>query len=266
MIRRPSTAIMTLDTFIGIAGLALGILGLASGYIFYRRSLKIKQPLYLMRTENLIQDNIATISGLKITYNDHVVSNLSTSTIAFWNNGSETISDLDRVISNPLRISASRNARVLNAKIIFSHIQSNRLSVEIDDTGSNVYLLFDYLDKGHGGIIQVIHTGLSSRDLSITGDVKGALVQEISPGRDPWSVTIGLLLPHSFTVAAIEVTLLLYIFGIWVPSPPPYSDALAIAISATLPLIPLIDHRLYQKWRQNIFSPLPKSFRGFWSS
>ena len=214
--------------------------------------------LYLMRTDILIQDNISTISGLKIMYDDCVIANLSTTTIAFWNNGSETIDDRDRVISNPLRISTSKTARVLNAKIIFTNNQSNHLSVETDDEGNNIYLLFDYLDKDQGGIIQVIHTGKSSRDLSITGDVKGAIVQECMPfGRYPWAGMIG------FTPLIIGLGLLMYVSIFTLPLDSLFVAAFPIAVSA---ILPLTSYTAYKKWRQAIISPLPKSFRGFLSS
>jgi hypothetical protein len=34
-------------------------------------------------------------------------------------------------------------------------------------------LSFDFLDGGQGAVLQVIHTGRSSDDISITGTVKG---------------------------------------------------------------------------------------------
>ena len=90
-------ALMSIDTILGILGIILGLVGLIAGYIFYRKSIRIKQLLYSLKTDNLIKDNVAQLSGLVITCNGKSVKSLSASNIVIWNNGSETIDLLDIV-------------------------------------------------------------------------------------------------------------------------------------------------------------------------
>jgi|LakMenE18May11ns_1017448.scaffolds.fasta_scaffold9412545_2 uncharacterized alkaline shock family protein YloU len=88
---------MSLDTLLGITGVILGALGLAAAYVFYRKSIRAKEPMYAMRSENLIRDNISTMTGLKILYNNINIDNLTRTNVAFWNRGAETIDSRDRV-------------------------------------------------------------------------------------------------------------------------------------------------------------------------
>jgi hypothetical protein len=237
---------MTFDTFLGIAGIVLGLIGLASGYIFYRKSLRIKLPMYLMRTENLIRDNVSSMSGLKITYNDHGIANLSITSILFWNNGSETIDEQDRVRSNPLRVSTNEGVQILDAKIAISNNQANRLSVNVDEQGNHAYLFFDYLDKAQGGIIQVTHTGLSSDDLSLHGDIKGAALQKCKDhSQRSWPYLL--------------LTILLFVLACYVAYMQPLGS---------LPIVLLLSFVASyfpdgKPFRYSI-SPVPKEFRGFW--
>lgn len=51
---------MSIDTILGIIGTVLGVVGLVTGYIFYKRSLRVKEPSYCTTSNNLIQDNISS--------------------------------------------------------------------------------------------------------------------------------------------------------------------------------------------------------------
>ena len=50
---------MSLDTALGIISLVLGITSLVTGYIFYRISLRIREPLYYIVSNNLIEEKIS---------------------------------------------------------------------------------------------------------------------------------------------------------------------------------------------------------------
>jgi hypothetical protein len=166
---------MSIDTVLGIIGTILGVIGLITGYIFYRKSLKVKEPYYSIWSNNLIQDNVTSMSGLEVSFKGKKVDNLTVSKILFWNDGSDTIEKGDIVSTDPLRIESKY--RILDAAIIKTNNPSNQVSVLLEKGGSSAKVTFDYLDKNNGALIQIIHTGKSSKDISITGKLKGSVIR-----------------------------------------------------------------------------------------
>ncbi len=158
-----------------IIGVILGISGIVTGYIFYRKGLRVREPTISIKTNNLIQDHVSQIDGLEILYKGQLVRNLSVSKIIFWNNGSETIDKEDIVQANPLRIVGKDGVSILDAKIVAENNKASLFTCYLDDEGK-LRITFDYLDKDHGAVIQLTHTGLSSKDLVVEGQIKGVKV------------------------------------------------------------------------------------------
>lgn len=197
---------MSLDTYLGIAGILLGLIGLITGYIFYRKGIKIKQPLYVMKTDNLIQNNMAEMSGLSILWNGSSIASLSSSTLIFWNNGADTIDFNDVVKSNPLRIAAIEGFKILDAKVTRSNNPSNSLSVKIAEGGDKAFILFEYLDQNHGGEIQIIHTGTQSSHLLVSGDFKGARLKGINSRINKnYYILFGVICGTGFWIASVTI-------------------------------------------------------------
>jgi hypothetical protein len=190
------------------------------------------------------------MSGLKITYNDHGIANLSITSILFWNNGSETIDEQDRVASNPLRVGTNEGVQILDAKIAKSINQANRLSVDVDEEGNHAYLFFDYLDKAQGGIIQVIHTGLSSEDLSLYGDIKGAVLQKYKDRSQRSSL---------FLLLTAFLLFLTYYMAYFSLLGSPLFLLLYLAFFASYSVA------YYSKPFRYSISPVPEELRGLWS-
>jgi hypothetical protein len=168
---------ISFDRFLAVAGLVLAIVSLVAAFIFYKKSLKTKEPIYIVSKISLIQNNISQMNGLEISYKDRKIENLSASKIVFWNKGTETIDNQDIIKQDPLRIECSENNHILEATVIGSNKLANQLSLEVRDSGKAAYLTFEYLDKNNGGIFQIIHTGISSNDIFFKGELKGAVIQ-----------------------------------------------------------------------------------------
>ena len=168
---------MGIDTILGILGTLLGVVGLITGYIFYRKSLKVKSPLFLIKSNNLIQDNITSISGLGVTYKGIKVQNLTVTRILFWNDGSDTIDNNDLVIANPLRIVGKEDCTILSVNVLESNNPSSKFSARLNKKENCVTIDFDYLDRNQGAVVQVFHSGKNSTGISIVGDIKGAKIQ-----------------------------------------------------------------------------------------
>jgi hypothetical protein len=168
---------ISFDRFLAVAGFVLAIVSLVAAFIFYKKSLKTKEPIYIVSNFRLIQNNVPQMNGLKISYKDQIIENLSVSNIVFWNKGTETIDNQDIIKQDPLRIECSENNHILEATVIRSNKLANQLSLEVRDSGKAAYVTFEYLDKNNGGIFQIIHTGISSNDIFFKGELKGAVIQ-----------------------------------------------------------------------------------------
>jgi hypothetical protein len=251
---------MSLDTYLGIAGLLLGLIGLLTGYIFYRKGTKLKQPLYAMETDNLIQNNMAEMSGLRIMWNGSSIASLSSSKLFFWNNGADTIDFTDVVKSNPLRVVAIEEFKILDAKVTSSNNPSNSLGVKIAEGGDEAFILFEYLDQNHGGEIQIIHTGTQSSHLIVTGDFKGARLKRINNRiRIYHYALLGVINGGGFSIAYLTILALMQpLFG---------TTSLGFKLLANALLLLAFGYCLWRasfflaRWMYSIDNPVPRSLR-----
>lgn len=154
---------------VGVAGILIGII---VSYCFYRKSLRLKEPYWAIRSNNLIQGYRTKIDFLKVFFKDEDVENLTISRVLFWNDGADTIDKQDLNTANPLQIVGLNNSRILDVKVLASNNSSSQFKVSLEENEC-VYVDFDYLDENQGAVIQIVHTGKSSRDIEVVGDIKG---------------------------------------------------------------------------------------------
>lgn len=134
-----------------------------------------KRPFYSIKTHNIIDDYISNIEKLDIKYRSSCnknleekkcksekISSLSKSRILFWNGGRKKIDQTD-IDDNPITIVASENNSILNVKII--HVSNDKTNLRVNSENNTI--LFDFLGKGHGGVIDVLHTGSSDEDINL---------------------------------------------------------------------------------------------------
>lgn len=154
----------------GIIGLIVGIVGIALSI----KSKKERKPRYCIRSFNLVNDLVSKVESLKIFYSDAEIKNVTISKLIFWNDGRETIESSDITVIEPLLIEPKESVQILDAKIVHSKESSNGFTLKKVEGKQSFQLNFDYVDKGEGIIIQIIHTGTSSNDIKINGKIKGA--------------------------------------------------------------------------------------------
>ena len=112
----------------GIAGLAVALAGLFVAYIFYQRGQRKREPRWTIRSNNLISDNTARLASLEVTYSGEQVRNLTISRCVFWNAGGETIRRLDIAPTDPLRICALDDSRIMDVPAI---VQANNEASQV---------------------------------------------------------------------------------------------------------------------------------------
>ena len=140
--------------------------------VLYFKGRRVKRPVYAIHSAHLIRNISDRVNLLEVRYAGEVIPNLTSSRIAFWNQGKETIERDEIAEGDPLTIKAIPGLKILDAKIVRSVNTANRCEVYMN--GSAVAINFDFLDFDEGAIVQVLHTGNSSSDLTVTGTIKGA--------------------------------------------------------------------------------------------
>jgi hypothetical protein len=164
---------MEIDVVNVSISIGLAIIGIVAGYYLSRRS---KEPCWAIRSNNIIEGYSDKYDNLKILFKNESIKNLTISKVLFWNNGVETIDRPDIETANKLRIECISDAEILDVKILVSNHSSNQFEVIVSDDKKCAYIQFDYLDQQQGAVIQIIHTGIGSNDLHLTGDIKGAKI------------------------------------------------------------------------------------------
>ncbi len=165
--------IQDLNPIFTLGSFALTIIGLVLVVIFYIRGQKTKRPTFLIRSSNLIADFSSKLDKLQILYDAKRIESLTVSKIALWNDGRQTIDSRDVAEADPLRIVLKEPYSILDVSVIYEKNGANKFQILSPEGERSVNIIFDYLDKGEGSVIQLIHTGRGSSDIEVLGIVKG---------------------------------------------------------------------------------------------
>lgn len=160
--------------WISVVSLAITILSVILAISFYYKSKKIKKPLYALRSLNLVRDFASRVAPLEIRYSGQKVENVTVTTVAFWNGGNETMNGSDVATTDPISFRVKNDFRILEAIVVSMQDASNKIDLTRSRDERSVRLDFEYLDRNQVAVLQVIHTGKSSNDITISGTVKGA--------------------------------------------------------------------------------------------
>ncbi len=131
--------------WIGIGGSIVAVIGVLLSVYFYRKSRRFKRPVYVLSTQNVIQDYSARLQDLQVSFKGKSVGNVSVTKVGIWNDGTETINKSDIADADPLRITLAGTTELLDATVVKT--TSPACQFEIITSGKNVTISFDYLDK-----------------------------------------------------------------------------------------------------------------------
>ena len=155
--------------------LFLAIVGIILACYFYRKSRKTKKPTFAIRSLNLVRNFKSKLKELELRYAGQEVEDLTISRVAFWNNGTDTMHSNDIANADPLRVVINPIYEMLDVEVICVNKNANQFrTAKSEKQKSEFKILFDYLDKHDGGVIQIIHTGKTSEDIKVLGTIKGA--------------------------------------------------------------------------------------------
>jgi hypothetical protein len=181
MIQNNIKNILENPSLINLIFLFLAILGIVLAIYFYFKSKRNRIPKYAVRSINLIEDSIGKIGDVEISYAQNKIKNLSIARVAFWNDGSETISSGDVAPLNPIKICCSGTTDFLGIEIVYKKNLANNFSLSPITSSkeptkhlqNELFINFDYIDKDEGIILQIFHTGKTGEEIQIQGSIKG---------------------------------------------------------------------------------------------
>ncbi len=262
---------LTENPWVNALSLLLALLGIILAIFFFIKGRRTKEPRYSIRSTNLVQDFISRIEALEMTYAGERISNLTATELAFWNNGKDTINNSDIAAADPLMIKVNNGYKILDSSVMQVKNAANQFSINHSDDGSHVLIQFDYLDADDGGVIQLLHTGKSSRDIVVCGTIKGAgkldrrgiMMSKNLPIPLPFKELTSLISPKErrwiFIVVTFVFPILMVVATFLVPESETSHDHLIIMKSSSVIL-------LFMYWGYGFFvlnRRIPKGFEVF---
>ena len=152
-------------------GTIVGVIGIVLAVVFYLKGKEKKEFSYCLRSRTLIRKKKAKFEKLSIDYGGKKIDDLCVSNLTIWNSGNKTLNASDMVTSKELTITALEDGKILDVEILKCSEETNKFSLQLLDEHT-VKILFDYVDKMEGVVIQIIHTG-TNNSLTIECKIKG---------------------------------------------------------------------------------------------
>lgn len=143
------------------------------GLILAYRSTPQKVLKCKISSSALITQKQSVMSKLSILYDGRNIDNLTVSTITFWNNSFPTINKTDIIDAAPLSIIVN-DGEILDVSVLQGGNTPNCIGVVPEDNNT-FKIVFDYMDKKEGGIIQIVHTG-GKHSIDASRKIKGGKI------------------------------------------------------------------------------------------
>lgn len=154
--------------------LIIAVISLLASFLFYLKARKEIKPCFGIKSFQLISESVSNIEDIDIIFKGVKIANLSTTKIAFWNEGRSTLNKSDVAQSDPLRVSISDDLKFLKAALTYQTKKANNCSIGLSDDNKEIILDFDYFHTNQGVIIEAFHTGDAKVSIAIKGSIKSA--------------------------------------------------------------------------------------------
>lgn len=169
-----------------LAGVAIGgvitVIGVVITILWSKKaSNRRKLLLWTMSQSGVVggfDQNIPGLEGLELRYKGSAIPAASVARLTIWNEGTQSIPNSALTAAKPLRIVLPEGARAVDARVV--ECTDGAVDVQVSPNDSEFTaersLTFQYLNAGHGFVVQVIHTGPSEKGPGISGvleDVEG---------------------------------------------------------------------------------------------
>ena len=170
-----------------VAWAVLAIIAIVSfiyAIICQKRNEEKKEFSFCLKSNHLIRGKRSKFEKLSIIYDGQQIEDLCVSKFTVWNSGNRTLNRTDMVESKELTISVAGECKILDVELIAYSEETNNFSVKFENE-QTVKVLFEYVDKKEGVVIQIIHTG-NVEDIQVDCKIKGGkpikkIVNETAP-------------------------------------------------------------------------------------
>lgn len=187
--------------WIGVGGGIIGIVGLFISLKTLHRDFR-----YYVISFPVVKDYKSTLEELSVLYQGKEVERLTVSRLAFWNAGWNSIGQEDISKILPVKLDVVEEGVILDAKVVYTTSKANGVKVERNVDGGDYFLLFDNLDPGMGSVLQIIHTGLNSKDMRLDGKIRGVKTLKRSNVKESYQNRI---LPYLSAVFSIMIPIII---------------------------------------------------------
>jgi hypothetical protein len=174
----------TLNSLLTIAGVLFGIISVVLAVVFYRRSVRAREPRYIMESWRVISESESRIRHFTMRIGDNELKHVSLTKILFWNAGRETILRSDVSQNAPLRLGIRAPARIYDVSIPFTSKPECDFRVS-NQSFAEAKIDFEFVGHGDGCVIQVIHDARSPAELHLSAGFKGFDLKRVRP-RPVW--------------------------------------------------------------------------------
>lgn len=144
-----------------IVGFALTTVGLIKD--------RLRKRLSYFTESYLIGQNCSFFKEYEVSYRGEKPNKITLTKYTIWNNRNKTIDSNDVSRKRNISISASNNARILDAKIICAD-EANDFTISLIDS-HKVTIEFDYIAKHDGVVLVLLYTG-NEEDLTFDYKLK----------------------------------------------------------------------------------------------
>lgn len=206
-----------------------GVLGGAAS-IYALFSKKEQKPVYHKSSVSVVTSTLTDkASGLKISYNDEPINNLTISKIGLINLGKEIIQRSDIPPKGKLAFEFPQGLKIYNKQILFATDTANDVCiyhvVDIEDDklntsqkeellkelGNKVYIDFEFLAENEGTVIQIAHSlDSKSSNIKLIGNPKGTNIEFQNIGDQLGFYRTSIPPYFIITVLIILIVLLIY--------------------------------------------------------
>lgn len=151
-----------------LIGAALTVVSTVISIWFALRPTHRRRLAWTMTTTTLVRGEGHVGDGLMVHYRGTPVATLSVSKIAIWNDGKAAIRREDLSRTDPPRFEVRGN--LMEARIVQDNHTAS--AFELKDLSHNaVGIEFAYLRPNDGVVLELVHTGTSSSDVDLVGEV-----------------------------------------------------------------------------------------------
>ncbi len=170
---------LTHSDIVNIISVCFGFVSILLAVYFYLKSKKTKILSYAQRSFRIITNRFSSIEGIQVSLFGEPVETVTSTRIAIWNGGNDTIHDDDIPVLDQVRIVPTASSKVHRLSIIETSNESSNMRIdEIKTPSTQWQVRFEYVDPGDGMVVEIVHDGTEESSFNIEGKLKGGRLKK----------------------------------------------------------------------------------------